>query len=119
MRFLREFWAWLRAWFDRKKPDRPLKTVHIEELPEVLDAASVYVLGEGQYRWFVAMICPCGCKATLQMSLLADARPQWKLSEHDDGTLTLHPSVWRKEGCRSHFFLRRGLIQWCREYQPS
>jgi hypothetical protein len=63
--------------------------------------------------WFVAMLCPCGCKETLQMSLLHDANPQWKIIEHGDGTITLQPSVWRKVGCRSHFFLRRGLIQWC------
>jgi len=109
--------GWLRSWFVRTKPVRPLKTVHIEELPEVLNPTVVYVLGEGKYRWFVAMICPCGCGATLQMSLLPDAKPQWKLIKHDDDTITLQPSIWRKVGCRSHFFLRRGMIQWCLEYQ--
>ena len=113
MRILRTVWAWLRSWFVR--PARPLrlKTVRVEELPEVLDPLAVYVLGEGDYRWFVAMICPCGCRSTLQMSLLADAKPRWKLTEHDDGTITLYPSVWRTVGCRRHFFLRRGCIEWC------
>ena len=107
------FWGWLRSWFVREKPTRPLQTVHLEELPDALDSKEVYVLGEGQHQWFVAMMCPCGCKETLQMSLLRDAKPKWSLIEHGDGTITLQPSVWRKVGCRSHFFLRHGLIQWC------
>ncbi|MFX8036043.1 DUF6527 family protein [Acinetobacter baumannii] len=26
---------------------------------------------------------------------------------------TLSPSIWRSKGCRSHFFVREGLIVWC------
>jgi hypothetical protein len=105
-------WNWLRSFFVR--PDRALRTTYADELPERLDRDCVYVLGEGQHRWFVAMLCPCGCGATLQMSLLADAHPRWGLIEHgDDGTVSLHPSVWRQVDCQSHFFLRRGRIVWC------
>ncbi len=113
--FLTAFWAWIRSWTVRPgKPKAPLKTVFLEELPKSLDPKIVYVLGEGQHRWFVTLLCPCGCKAVLQVSLLADAKPRWRLIEHaDDGTVTLQPSVWRQEGCRSHFFLHRGRIQWC------
>lgn len=113
MRILRAIWARFLSWFAWEKPVRPLKTVHADELPDVLDSAAVYVLGESEYCWFVAMTCPCGCKSILQMSLLADAKPRWRLTEHGDGTVTLHPSVWRTEGCRSHFFLRHGFIKWC------
>jgi hypothetical protein len=109
-------WVWLKSWFAHPAPPaKPLKTIHAEELPEQLDPEAVYVLGEGKHRWFVAMVCPCGCKATLQMSLLPDAKPRWRLVEHtDDGTVTLQPSIWRKVDCQSHFFLRRGMIQWCK-----
>ena len=106
-------WGRLRSWFVRPAPlVEPLRTVHTDELPEQLDLNAVYVLGEGEHVWFVAMMCPCGCEATLQMSLLPDAKPRWRLIEHADGTITLQPSVWRKIGCKSHFFLRRGLVQW-------
>jgi len=104
-------WLWLTSWF-RRAP-KPLLTVHLEELPEQLDAGVGYVLGEAMHRWFVALLCPCGCGATVQMSLLADAKPRWHLLVHPDGTISLEPSVWRKVGCRSHFFLRGGMIQWC------
>lgn len=109
-------WLWLVSWF--KRAPKPLRTVHLEELPEQLDAQYVYVLGEGPHKWFVAMRCPCGCEATVQMSLLRDAKPRWRLVEHSDGTISLEPSVWRKVGCRSHFFLRRGFIHWCGQRVP-
>lgn len=93
---------------------RQLETVRTEELPQNLSWQEVYVLGEGGNVWFVALLCPCGCGALLQMSLLPGADPRWHLIQHDDGSVSLQPSVWRKVGCRSHFFIRRGRIDWCR-----
>lgn len=104
-------WKRLVSWLGREP--RPLRTVHVEELPEKLKADAVYVLGEGRHKWFVALLCPCGCGTTAQISLLPDAVPKWQLIEHPDGTISLEPSVWRRVGCRSHFFLRRGFIKWC------
>lgn len=85
----------------------------LTELPDNLDPTIVYVLGEGAHLWSVAMVCPCGCEAVLHMGLHADARPCWRLTYHWDGTASLVPSVWRQVGCHSHFFLRRGRIEWC------
>ncbi|MDP9316781.1 MAG: DUF6527 family protein [Chloroflexota bacterium] len=59
------------------------------------------------------MLCPCGCKRTLHMNLIPDEHPCWHLMQHEDGTATLHPSVWRKTDCRSHFVFRHGRVQWC------
>lgn len=117
-RILVEIGTWLRSWFVR--PVRPLQTVYVEELPDLLDPKAVYILGQGRHLWFVALLCPCGCNEVLQVSLLPDAKPKWSLIEHaDDGSITLQPSVWRKIGCRSHFFLRRGRVLWCSEYRMS
>lgn len=104
-------WRWITSWFSRKP--RALRTLNLEELPEQVETGVVYVLGEGAHKWFVAMVCPCGCRETLQMSLLPDAEPRWRLTEHGDNTVSLAPSVWRRAGCRSHFFLRHGFIEWC------
>jgi len=110
-----ELWLRIRGWVAScfKQAPKPLRTVHLEELPEHLETGAVYVLGEGAHKWFVAFVCPCGCGATLQMSLLPDAEPRWRLIEHADMTISLEPSVWRRVGCRSHFFLRKGWIEWC------
>ena len=107
--------AWARKWCRFWRRPKPLRAIAVEELPDQLDQKMVYILGEGKYRWFAAMVCPCGCGATLQMSLLPDAKPRWRLIEHPDKTISLEPSVWRQIGCRSHFFLRRGSIEWCRQ----
>lgn len=106
-------WTWRVAWCWLLGRPAPLKTVKVAELPDELEAKKVYVAGENGFEWFAAMLCPCGCGATLHMSLIPGARPRWSLTVHKDGTLTIHPSVWRLKDCRSHFFLRRGLIVWC------
>jgi hypothetical protein len=111
MKWLRHLWNSFWRWV-RRAPT-PLHTVSVEELPDALDAKNIYLVGEGTYLWFAALLCPCGCGATLHLSLLADGHPRWEFTRHDDGTISLHPSVWRTKGCRSHFFLRNGLIVWC------
>lgn len=83
------------------------------EVPDALRPRTLYVVGENGHRWFAAFLCPCGCGAVIQASLLPNSRPHWQLSEHLDGTVSLHPSVWRTKGCRSHFVLKRGRIRWC------
>ena len=113
---------WRRAWrCDSTSPPpialgqgtRPYLVERVEEVPELLDHQTLYVVGEGPHQLFVAMICPCGCGETLMMSLLADVSPHWLLALNSDNAPTLEPSVLRKIGCKSHFFLRRGIIVWC------
>lgn len=103
--------------FQRKH--KPLIACKVEELPDVLDSKCIYVVGEGSYNWFTAMICPCGCGETLYMSLLPDDSPRWDITMHRDGTVSLYPSVWRKKGCKSHFFLRNGYIIWHKTFQRN
>jgi hypothetical protein len=92
----------------------PYGTVVIKEaLPEVLGRRILYVLQDDGYREQAAMICPCGCGRILHMNLIPDERPCWRLTEHGDGTVSLHPSVWRKKDCGSHFWFRRGRVEWC------
>ncbi len=108
--FFFRIWAWVTGWF--RRPDKPLRATWIEELPDHLDPGTVYVAGENGHVWFAAMICPCGCGETLYMNLQQDRRPCWRLTVDQRGAVTLHPSVWRQVGCRSHFFLRQGVVQW-------
>lgn len=84
------------------------------DLPDHPAPATIYLIGEGRNLWVAALVCPCGCGELLQMSLMPHGRPRWKATQHWDGTVSLHPSVWRQKGCRSHFFLRRGRVLWCR-----
>jgi hypothetical protein len=87
--------------------------IRVEEFPDKLVRAKVYLAGENDNLWAAAMICPCGCAEVIELNLLKEARPCWSVQEHSDGTVTLAPSVWRQKGCRSHFLVRHGRIDWC------
>ncbi len=108
---IRSLWSWLLSRLGLQQ--QRFTTMYVEDLPESLDRSTLYVVGESGHNWYAAMVCPCGCEATLHMSLLANSRPRWYLVEHANGTVSLEPSVWRQTGCRSHFFLRYSLIVWC------
>ena len=117
MRWVRTFWTWLGSWF-RRKPER-YQVVHCGDIPDDAAPGTIYLLGEGAYLWFAAFLCPCGCKELVQLSLLEDSRPRWRIEEHADGTASLHPSIWRQRGCRSHFFLKQGRIVWASEWEDT
>jgi hypothetical protein len=106
-RALRSFRRHLRAWTRPK-----IKAVFTEEVPDAPEEGRVYVVGQDGEQWSVAMRCPCGCTAVIQLNLHSEGRPRWKLTCHKDGSVSLFPSVWRRVGCGSHFFLRRGRIEW-------
>ena len=87
--------------------------IECQELSPELEPTTLYLLGEDEQIWQAVMVCPCGCGETLHMNTLADDWPCWKVQRHEDGTASLSPSVWRKVGCLSHFWLRQGRIDWC------
>jgi hypothetical protein len=98
-------WPWRKA--------KLFHSIRVEEFPDKLERTKVYLAGENDNLWAAAMICPCGCGEVIELNLLKQARPCWSVQEHSDGTVTLAPSVWRQKGCRSHFLLRHGRIDWC------
>lgn len=96
-----------------KKRKTPYNTIYTDELPDKIDKNTIYILGEGNYLWSAAMLCPCGCGELIQLSLHKEGRPKWEIIRNKNGTVSLHPSIWRKKGCHSHYFFKNGFIQWC------
>lgn len=93
----------------------PYRTMLVNgSLPKQLKRRTLYVVQEDDFQEQAAMLCPCCCQRVLHVNLLPDERPCWRLTRHDDGTSSLHPSVWRKKDCGSHFWFRRGRVEWCR-----
>ena len=82
----------------------PLKTV-------------VIVGGKGWVKW-AFMRCPCGCNEVLTLSLMQSYRPNWRVKIDWLNRLTLSPSVWKKDGCNSHFFIEKGRLIWARYEHP-
>ena len=83
------------------------------DLPSILKRKVLYVVQEDDFLWHASMVCPCGCREQIHMNLLPDERPCWKLKVHSDQSVSLSPSVWRKVGCKSHFWFRLNKIHWC------
>jgi len=89
-----------------------IRSARVEELPESLRHRCLYLLG-GRQPWSAALLCPCGCSEVIQLSLLPNDSPTWYVTFDRDGFPTLAPSVRRRNGCGSHFFLRHGSVVWC------
>jgi hypothetical protein len=102
---------WKPRLFRRKA--RLFRFARVDEFPDSLESSTVYLAGEGEHLWAAAMICPCGCGEIIELNLLKQVRPCWSVKQHPDGLVSLTPSVWCQKGCRSHFFVRHGRIDWC------
>jgi hypothetical protein len=86
----------------------------VEDLPEQLQPHVLYVVTQGSVRVYAAMTCPRqSCRDTVNMNLIPDDYPVWRLNVEQGGLASLHPSVWRKTGCGCHFWLRNGKVRWC------
>jgi hypothetical protein len=97
--------------FARK--NKTLSVVKSEESPDILRDETVYLIGEGANLWAAIIVCPCGCGEAIHLNLLEDSSPCWSVLQSGK-QITIEPSIARQKGCRSHFFIRRGKIEWFR-----
>ncbi len=111
MEKLKYLWQLVSQWL---WPPKPFRAIKVDELPGFLDKQSLYLVGEGNYIWFVAVMCPCKCGEVIKISLMASSHARWQLTEYSDGTISLYPSIWRTIGCKSHFVIQKSLIAWCK-----
>lgn len=109
MRILR----WISRWWDRIGPRRKLILVDGDSPPDRIRSRDLYLARDDGEDWSVAMKCPCGCGERLELMLAPEVRPHWSVRSEPDAPPTLHPSVWRKTGCKSHFWVRDGRVIWC------
>ena len=102
---------------------RPLPEVHFDNLIIVDKTPGNDVVGAKQFievvykdvpRWAIFK-CPCKCGNTISLPLQRPHSPLWKVTESRAGRPTLHPSVWQKKGCMSHFWIEDGRVFWCRD----
>jgi hypothetical protein len=116
---VRRLWARIGSIFGRLAAFRfghkgaSLQGAWVDDFPSKLQRNKFYIAGERPNAWGAAMVCPCGCGEVIELNLLKQTRPSWSVHEHPDKTISVTPSVWRQMGCRSHFVLRCGRIEWC------
>lgn len=98
--------------FRKKGGSKAYSVIKVENLPEKLKNDTLYLVGDQSATWTAALACPCQCGSTIKLNLRGEVKPRWIVSINQDKP-TLSPSVWRTDGCRSHFFLKNGKILWC------
>ena len=84
-----------------------------DSLPKRLPRRDLVLAREDGEDWCVGMRCPCGCGDQIELLLIKEAKPRWDIALTASGQPSLSPSVWRRTGCKSHFWLRRGRVEWC------
>ncbi|MBU1358731.1 MAG: hypothetical protein KKC85_17480 [Gammaproteobacteria bacterium] len=104
---------WWRNTKERWRPWRRLRVTDGDTLPARLPSRDLVVARDDGEDWSVGMRCPCGCGDTIELMLVAEAKPRWSLTFDRRGRPSLSPSVWRRAGCRSHFWVRGGRVDWC------
>ncbi|HMV07605.1 MAG TPA: DUF6527 family protein [Cyclobacteriaceae bacterium] len=107
---------WLKAIYS-KSVDSSNKITYkyrfAEDLPKELDDRTVYIVGEKSNYWMLAFQCPCGCNETISLNLLKKVRPRWRFFTRWS-RINIYPSIWRKVGCGSHFYIKKGKVIWSR-----
>src|SRR4051812_41275445 len=104
------YWFRLLARSDflaRRVPDMPA--------PAAMRPGELFVVGPRRNPKWATFLCPSGCGTPLLLSLSAGKRPRWSVALDWLARPSLAPSVRRTDGCRCHFWLRRGSIEWCRD----
>lgn len=104
---------WWRRMMAAMAPRRSLKIVQGDTLPAKLPRWNLVLARDGADDWAVGLRCPCGCGQRLEMMLLSEVKSRWDVFIDRRGHVSLHPSVWLREGCKSHFWVRSGKIIWC------
>lgn len=104
---------WFRRLWGKYGPARRLQIIQADTLPSNLPTRDLVLTRDDGDNWSVGMRCPCGCGDTIELMVLREARPRWDISVDIARHPSLHPSVWRKSGCGSHFWVRKGRILWC------
>lgn len=112
MNLFRSLAQWFRKRCDRFGPARRLVIVEGDSLPTKMPFRDLVLARDDGEDWSVGMKCPCGCGRTIELLVIQEAKPRWDVEVDADGFPSLTPSVWLTNGCRSHFWLKRGRVTW-------
>jgi hypothetical protein len=98
-------------WTSRPKIQFRYKYKFCKDEPEELEQKVIYIIGEHPYLWKICFRCPCGCNEVISLNLLKEANPRWRFTIRWR-KISIYPSIWRKVGCKSHFYIKKGKVNW-------
>lgn len=93
---------------------QPYRTEWVEDPPDEPRPRTVYVVGGRRHPFYTVVACPRrACRQVFNLDVSPEVKPRWRIKEHSDGTLSLHPSI-RVTGlpCKCHYWLRSGRVVW-------
>jgi hypothetical protein len=80
---------------------------YVHFMPETKETGRLYISHE---FGCVIHVCPCGCGKDASTPIKPMWSDGWDLAEHDDATVTLHPSILNP--CGAHYWIRKNVIVW-------
>ena len=83
----------------------------LDDVPKKIYPKVIYIIGHKTNPWLLLFFCPCGCEQKIQLNLLEESSPCWRYSLYKK-QITIRPSIWRDIGCKSHFIIKNGNVQW-------
>ncbi|WP_247738588.1 DUF6527 family protein [Shimia sp. R9_2] len=82
--------------------------------PDQLVFGEVAIVRDPKDKW-ACFPCPCGCGEATKLSLNQARRPRWQITIDWLNRPTISPSVRQTSGCRSHYWVRDGSVEWCKD----
>ncbi|SHN32834.1 DUF6527 family protein [Mucilaginibacter sp. OK098] len=110
MKYLKNILARLKIW---SGPQRYFRYQFEKDIPETVAPNKIFIIGEPCNQWLSVLKCPCGCGMTINLNLLNEASPCWTFFISRQ-KISLKPSIWKKTGCKSHFFIKNGKVKWAK-----
>lgn len=80
-----------------------------------LEQGKIVLVGNKSNPKWAVLMCPGGCGLTMRLPLNKGVKPSWSVGLGWLGCPTAIPSVHQKNGCRAHFWIRKGKIHWCKD----
>lgn len=84
---------------------------------EIKSGELVVVESDGFRKW-ACLKCPGGCGVKIALSLNPNRRPRWRVDADLFTRPSIEPSVHQTNDCGCHFWVRRGVIEWCPGGRP-
>jgi hypothetical protein len=107
---VRQGLVWLRL---IQKPDVLGRVTSTHPTPVRLGEGELYMVGSPDHWKWACLRCPGGCGEILLLSLNPLGRPCWTTSIDWLGRPTVQPSIKQLDGCRCHFWIWGGMVEWC------
>jgi len=96
-----------------RRPAFTMQPVADHPDPATMADGLIYVVGGRGYSKWAYFRCPADRAEIIQLSLMPERRPRWTVAADWLGRPTINPSVRQLDGTRAHFWIRRGVVDWC------